>query len=303
MSVRNTSIEGSVSVGRDVTTGGDATVRGRATVKRNLKVEGWLDAPNVKQPCMGLFGTEESLNKSYPHPRDGWYAYVGDSLPADIYRCEAGKWVRTGKQGGEPNLGIDRIEEEISNLHDDVDTLGSDVEGMATDIAEFKSESEGYLFAGTKTFKRGQLNVKATGGEYPQLQVCDLEKGKDYVILFYNSSPLSDIRLYSSSGTPLYTIPRKHTNWARVTGTECGVRFGTSLEGEGTEANLYYMVGEHDKNDTLQAEVNEMQTQMAELASLIRDNAESISELKRLIDEETGEIIPDLNFVIRVELI
>ena len=303
MSVRNTSIEGNVSVGRNAMLGGNAQIQGRAIIKRDLKVEGWLDAPNIKQPCMGLFDTEETLNESYPRPINGWYAYVGDKLPAAIYRAVGGKWVATGEQGGEPNLDIERIEEDVSGLHDDVSGLVADIEGVATDLSGFKAESESYLYAGTKTFKRGTLDVKATGGSYPQLQVCGLECGKDYVILLYNSSPLSSIRLHSSSGTPLYTIAPKRTNWAKVSGTECGVRFNTSIVGEGTEATLYYMVGEYDKNDTLQAEVDEMGKQLAELAMLIENNTESISELKDKIDEATGEIIPDLNFVVRVELI
>ena len=47
-SIKTTEKEGDVSIGRHVGIGGNANVQGNATVKKNLKVEGWLDAKNIK---------------------------------------------------------------------------------------------------------------------------------------------------------------------------------------------------------------------------------------------------------------
>ena len=46
--IKTTEIEGDVAIGRHVTAGGNATIQGNTTVKKNLKVEGWLDARNIK---------------------------------------------------------------------------------------------------------------------------------------------------------------------------------------------------------------------------------------------------------------
>ena len=48
--IKTTELEGDVSVGRHVTAGGNVSVQGNTTVKKNLKVEGWLDAKNIKRP-------------------------------------------------------------------------------------------------------------------------------------------------------------------------------------------------------------------------------------------------------------
>lgn len=78
-------IVGDVVVGRHVYTGGDVNVSGSATVKRNLKVDGWLDAKNIKHFIKGLFTDYTTLKECYPEPKKGWVALVGATLPASIY--------------------------------------------------------------------------------------------------------------------------------------------------------------------------------------------------------------------------
>jgi hypothetical protein len=73
---------------------------GNMSVKGNLKVEGWLDAVNVKGPNKGLFTDVKSLREAFPMPHDGWWALVGYSLPAAIYVGQGGEWVATGGEGG-----------------------------------------------------------------------------------------------------------------------------------------------------------------------------------------------------------
>lgn len=89
-------IDGDASVGRHVAAGGNATVRGDVTVGHNLKVEGWLEAPNVKGANKGMFYSAEELQAAYPNPEPGWWAIVGQQFPADLYMAEDGGWVTYG---------------------------------------------------------------------------------------------------------------------------------------------------------------------------------------------------------------
>lgn len=116
MDNHNRDIRGHASVGRDVTVGGSTTIRGNTEVGHNLRVEGWLDAPNVVGVLKGLFRSEESLNRHYPRPRPGWHALVGDTLPADIWVEFKGRWVPTGKTGGAPTIRLANIEDDIDEL-------------------------------------------------------------------------------------------------------------------------------------------------------------------------------------------
>ena len=98
-----------MSVSRGLAVGGDSVVRGSMTVGHNLRVEGWLDAPNVKDANKGLFASVEALRAAYPLPQDGWWALVGESVPADVWRAEDGAWVRTGGQGGTPSIDVSQF--------------------------------------------------------------------------------------------------------------------------------------------------------------------------------------------------
>lgn len=140
MSIRNTQIDGDVSVGRNASLGGKLTVQGKGHVKGDLRVDGWLDAPNVKQPCMGLHATKEKLEAAYPRPRNGWWALVGDTLPADVYRAECGQWVATGQKAGEPNLALDSLQEQVDGLQERVDEVESDIGTLNGQLAGMKSD-------------------------------------------------------------------------------------------------------------------------------------------------------------------
>lgn len=98
-------IEGDLNVGRNIYGGGDLNVPGNATIKRILKVDGWLDAKNVKGVNKGLFASEDILKATYPYPEYGWVALVGANLPASLYRAEEKdgviQWNATGGVGGE----------------------------------------------------------------------------------------------------------------------------------------------------------------------------------------------------------
>lgn len=115
-------IDGDVAVGRNVTMGGKVTVRGSATIGHNLKVEGWLDAKNIKSANKGLFTTVAALRNAFPRPHDGWFAFVGDTFPAAIYIGDGGEWVATGKTGG-PTTDLTDVNQTLEAHGDSIDEL------------------------------------------------------------------------------------------------------------------------------------------------------------------------------------
>lgn len=118
--IENHSVGGSVAVGRDVTVGGRSTIRGNATFNRDVYISGWLNARNIRGAGKGLYETVEKLNSAYPNPENGWFALVGDTLPADIYRAWGGKWKATGQKGGEPVLELAKLTELSESLENEV---------------------------------------------------------------------------------------------------------------------------------------------------------------------------------------
>lgn len=118
--IENHSVGGSVAVGRDVTVGGRSTVRGNATFNRDVYISGWLNARNIRGAGKGLYETVEKLNSAYPNPENGWFALVGNTLPADIYRAWGGVWEATGQKGGEPVLELAKLTELSESLENEV---------------------------------------------------------------------------------------------------------------------------------------------------------------------------------------
>lgn len=132
--IKTTAMEGDVAVGRHLTSGGDANIRGNVTIKKNLKVEGWLDAKNIKGHHKGHFPSEESLNEKYPKPSLGWCALVGETLPALLYIVENGAWVSTGNMGGVPMIDSEQYNAALAKLNEDV-------EGMMSAVARYAEVS------------------------------------------------------------------------------------------------------------------------------------------------------------------
>lgn len=118
--IENHSVGGSVAVGRDVTVGGRSTVRGNATFNRDVYISGWLNARNIRGAGKGLYETVDKLNSAYPNPENGWFALVGDTLPADIYRAWGGEWVATGQKCGEPVLELAKLTELSESLENEI---------------------------------------------------------------------------------------------------------------------------------------------------------------------------------------
>lgn len=118
--IENHSVGGSVAVGRDITVGGRSIIRGNATFNRDVYISGWLNARNIRGAGKGLYETVDKLNSAYPNPENGWFALVGNTLPADIYRAWGGEWVATGQKGGEPVLELAKLTELSESLENEI---------------------------------------------------------------------------------------------------------------------------------------------------------------------------------------
>lgn len=156
MSYRGTKIDGDVSVGHDVAVGGKVEVSGHVVVGRDLKVYGWLDAPNIKGPSKGLFKTEAQLLASYPKPRNGWWALVVTPKSSDhlgqLYVADGGHWVaQVDGQGepilkGTPILGSGEILQELLKINEVVEEIKkgtTDAKALANALAGSKGKANG----------------------------------------------------------------------------------------------------------------------------------------------------------------
>lgn len=119
---------------RDVSIGGKALVDGNVTIGHNLKVEGWLEAPNVKATNKGVFLTLPALQAAYPHPMDGWIAGVVTEVDGEyvvyLYVVTNGAWTATTTV-----LSVTLDVDAITQLQDDVEDLQDDMANVG-DMAE-----------------------------------------------------------------------------------------------------------------------------------------------------------------------
>lgn len=117
-SIKTTHIDGDTTISRNLHMGGRSVQQGNSHIKGNLKVDGWLDATNIKNVSKGLFQTIEKLRESYPAPLNGWWALVGSSLPAPLYVAYNGVWTATGGFGGDATIDVDYYNESIEHMQD-----------------------------------------------------------------------------------------------------------------------------------------------------------------------------------------
>lgn len=126
MSLYNQDFQGNVNISRNLNVGSNSDIRGNMTIGHNLVVKGWVDAPNIKGPLKGLYANKEALNESYPNPQPGWFALVGNTLPTEVYRAEYNpitrkhEWLATGERGGEFNLYLDALEQDVATTREEV---------------------------------------------------------------------------------------------------------------------------------------------------------------------------------------
>ena len=128
ISVNVDEFEGDVSVKRNINLGGNITAQGNAHIKKNLRVDGYIDCPNFKGPNKGLFNDLDSLKESYPNPIDGWWALVGNTLPAQLFIVVNGEWCDSGFVVGDGlEIDLTDINEMIEKLQDSLANISSPI--------------------------------------------------------------------------------------------------------------------------------------------------------------------------------
>lgn len=141
-SVKTTSIEGDVSVGRNSSIGGNASVAGDVTISHNLKVKGWLDADNIKSGNKGVFPNITKLKAAYPSPKKGWTAGVGTGGTLTLYYESNGEWITSNGtysvEKGDPFKYEDFTQEQLEGLKGATGAKGD--KGDAFKYADFTPE-------------------------------------------------------------------------------------------------------------------------------------------------------------------
>ncbi len=157
-------ISGDVAIGRHVYTGGDANIAGSATIKGNVKVDGWFDAKNIKYANKGLFPTPDKLKEAYPEPKRGWYALVGETIPAPIYIVVDDEWVNSGNISNDLNVDLtdyvttgklsaelqgyatkDNVEAVSDELNAHKASMASEVSRINAELAEQRTDINGAI--------------------------------------------------------------------------------------------------------------------------------------------------------------
>ncbi|MBQ9076252.1 MAG: hypothetical protein IJY31_00190 [Muribaculaceae bacterium] len=171
---KDTLIPGNAAISGNVSIGGRIISQGNGHIKGNLKVEGWLDAPNIKSPCKGLFTSLDKLQSLYPSPSSGWWALVGTTLPADIYAACGGEWTATGGQGGSGAIDLPAYDDMLSDMTASINEISGNADNNSEKIAALE-----ILLISIKTTADNSL-VKAEVVQqlYNELKVLVDENGK-----------------------------------------------------------------------------------------------------------------------------
>lgn len=168
---RGTQIDGDVTIGHNAHIGGKVEVAGCISVGRDLRVYGWLDAPNIKGPSKGLFKTEAQLLTTYPKPHNGWWALVATPKTSDhlgqLYIAEGGHWVAQVDGSGEPILkgapilDSEGIMQDILKVNETIEDAKRDV---ATAIEAAKKESAEAIEAVKRDITTAKTSVETLEG-------------------------------------------------------------------------------------------------------------------------------------------
>lgn len=165
--MKGTNIDGDVAIGRNLALGGNVVAQGMAHIKSGLRVDGWLDAENIKAANKGLFQNESELKKEYPKPLAGWFAVVIDDIDKGtgfIYTTVDGTWKKTQEQAMPYEFIMDSVnvfatknelEQEQKRVHVINDELLKRIQGVSD---KSNSAKDPFKFLGTFT--------RVTGGEF-----------------------------------------------------------------------------------------------------------------------------------------
>ena len=158
------------------------TFDGDVNIQNNLTVAGYIRAKGIKQPCVGLFASLDALEFKWPEPEVGMWAAVGDTFPADVYRCntEEDGWEPTGE-----TVSIDGLEFNIANGIASWVPISSTSQLPSDPTPE--QQGRGYLL-GTMLYVYVGIGGDTLSGKYQSAQLKGLkgdkgDKGDNAVVL------------------------------------------------------------------------------------------------------------------------
>lgn len=221
-SIKTTQMDGDVSVGRNVAIGGGTIIQGDGHIKGFLKVDGWLEAKNIKAANKGLFTTVEKLREAYPLPHDGWWAIVGNSLPGSIYTVDGGVWISTGEMGGNPTIESERYANSIAELEASMTTAKADISRHTEKIKTIEKVSANTKANYVKTevdlnptfVKGGFIDNKNSVVNYAGSSYCKDLSVKGFDLVKTNAGWFADARtlLLDDDGRVLKNVTYENEN-------------------------------------------------------------------------------------------
>ena len=280
-SIPTNQYDGDVSVGRNAAVGGNAKVSGNMRVGHNLTVDGWIEAKNIKGPDKGLFKSVEKLRATHPIPHDGWWALVGDSLPAPVYVADGGEWVATGEQGGTPSIDDTDTNERIEQLSDDMGTVKAELSSTKSSIAEKASSKDLSNLAETVDTKASSEDLdnlkKIVGGilegaVYRGLAVPDFDPG----------TPEQKV-LYLANGAGAYAKFGELV----VTDTEIAFLF---YDGEGWKKHAFDLSALDKKAGEAGDEAKKAFDKADDAASAASANADAITDIQKDVEDLSKKV-------------
>lgn len=140
-SMEGKQVNGDMSVTRNVHVGSNVNIRGCINIGHNVKIDGWLDAPNIRGACKGFFLDEKDLKAAYPKADKGDYAFVGNTLPCVIWQWNGKEWSSTDKIGG-PDIDVDGMLARVDTLEGSVTTLKGEIGVLQNDVESHTTMAE-----------------------------------------------------------------------------------------------------------------------------------------------------------------
>ena len=216
-----TPIDGDLAVSRNAEIGCDVDIHGKARVAGSLKVEGFLDAPNIKGAVKGLFATEEELKREYPNPRPGWCAIVlADDERGFLYLAKNREWEKQSEEAKPFEFIADSVnvfasKGELGDLENKVNANADDIYhlkyGMDFRLEDEVAELMLYQRPGDSPIRLALLSSadESHAGVMSAEDKRNLNNSTVKVITWNNDTDLSNMDDFVVAG--VYDIKGEHT--------------------------------------------------------------------------------------------
>lgn len=220
--IKNTKIEGDLSVSRNASVGGEAIINGKTKVQSgltvqgrtvlqsrteildNLVVHGALEVRKAKGfvCCKGYFTTYKELKTHYPTPELGWWAIVDDDAKtlaeshiwACVYADSRYLWSDTSLTLGSLAIEGGEVAEKVEQIVSQITEIQAKDEAQDEDITTLKSEVSADQEEIVK--RNGLINVDALCGSCTASEYYTLE----YAISAISNRQATTGNQYKKSG-------------------------------------------------------------------------------------------------------